>query len=446
MKRHELYNLLGLLLLIISIVSCTSEEGVIPDNKEIISLEVPLTRSNEENEDRIQNARIIVCHNTGTKGVIVNEDTPIQSIPNILFQVQVPVGYLNIYLIANEEASWNLGSITTANDLKNKIKDYNNVYPTVDPSSPIPMFGQYENVYVTKDGAVTKDGTVVDLNSSLGTVERIFSKVTLNLSCVYSQLQNGGSPIELKNVSVKRMPKYSYLVPYKNYPGTQTTDFFDGTSANIVTDFPFTGPVAQPTGFAGSTYFYIPEYKLVDTTYYTYISMVVNLVGGGAETEKEYKIVIGNGIGVDKNSYLLGPDKTVSDLVITRNTHYKFNIVIKNFDQTGDADVDIIAEIIPWNEGENIDPGIPKEYYLTILPASYFEINSSSSIIQVTVDTNYPGWSIDTSQCHLDMTVIQATDKLTITIPSTVAPGLYKIDILAGPVTKQIIINKTIPN
>lgn len=420
-------------------LSCTSEEQKlipIPSETEKITLEIPFTKANEANEDLIKSGRIIVCKNTGTKDVIVNTNVPIQTTPDIIFKVEVPVGYMNIYLIGNEDPLWNLNGISNSNDLKS-IKQFYTAYPIIDGNT-IPMFEQYENVYVDENGIVTNNGSTVDLNNPLGTVKRIFSKVSLNLECVYNDLQNGNDPIQLDSVSIKRMPKHSYLVPFQNYTGTQTTDFFSGANANVANDFPYTGPSTNRTGFNGSTYFYIPEHIMGDTTYYTYLSIVVNLVGGATETQREYKLVVGDGIADGKNDYLLGPNKTVPDVIVTRNTHYMFDVKITSYTETSGSDLDIIAKIVDW-DATPTDPKKPDEYSLSV---SDSEIQIASvpfnGVINVTTDCP-DGWSASSTSPGVNITG-QGGSKLTFDISSGSSP--WVIFVKAGKVERKITISQ----
>ncbi|GAB6395325.1 MAG: hypothetical protein MdMp024_1637 [Bacteroidales bacterium] len=371
----------------ICLASCISGEldNETPSTGRYTSLQIPLLRGSAADEDRIDNARIVVCRTTGAHDVLVNE---YRTAPNIAFDVIVPVGYVDLYLIANEQPYWDLNQTASSGQLKQVMQRYA-AYPKVDAQHSIPMFGKYENLYIDSDGSTSINGLPVNLHpAAQGTVERIFSKVTLNLQCEFAKLKNNGDPIEVKSVSVKSLPAGSYLSPAR-YLGTPPAGFFDGANAPA-SDYVYTN-----TGFSGSSSFYIPEYIVNDPDLYSYLSVTVNLKDDPA-ADREYKVVIGDGVkapGHD-NDYMLGDKKTVTDLNISRNTHYTFHAEITSFDISGEYEVELHSEVRVWKP-ETSRPDIPPACYLTI-SQSEFIIPASALPYDgvVAIDTDHPeGWS-----------------------------------------------------
>jgi hypothetical protein len=433
--------MLGICATLSGISSCLQEERF-PNGddrpEEFVSVRIPLTRGSQAEEDKIADARIIVCRTTGQQEILANKQ---QSAPNTTFNLILPVGYVNLYLIANEQKSWDMDRLASAAQLKQKMQTYA-AYPEVDGSHPVPMFGKFEQLYIHSDGTASanKSGDeFTDLASE--NVKRIFSKVTLALSCRFKDLSNGGIPVEVKSVSVKCMPKASYLWRAR-YTATAPAGFFDGAKAPA-TDYSPIREQNQTTGFSGTSTFYIPEYMVNDTALYTYLSVVVN-VAGSAHVEKEYKLVIGDGLKNKKNdnAYMLGKNKTVNDLNITRNTHYIFNAKILRFDLSGDKDIEVRTEVVTW-ESHASAPDIPPPFNFTV-SQSEFSIPADAIPYEgaTFIDTDHPeGWSAGSANTHVSLDGAPVGKR---------PPGQLKfkvtqksdavIEVKSGNITKRIII------
>jgi hypothetical protein len=418
-------------------VSCLQEEEYAGKSNrpgELVNVQIPFTRGSQAEEDQIAEARLIACYANGGQQVWVNK---LQSAPNTTFKLSLPVGTLNLYLIANEQKSWKLDQLTTATQLKEKMLNYA-AYPEVDASHPAPMFGKFEQLYIHSDGTTT-----ATQGGSLGgeNVQRIFSKVSLKLSCRFKDLANGGIPIEVKSVSVKRMPKASYLEQAR-YTGAYPAGFFDGVQAPA-TDYAPTYEQQQIAGFSGTSTFYVPEYLVNDTALYTYLSIVLN-VKGSAHVEKEYRLVIGDGLKNKQhdNAYMLGKNKTVNDLNITRNTHYVFEAKILGFDLTGNKDIALRTEVLTW-EAQSSAPEIAPPYNLTI-SQSEFAIPADAIPYEgaTTIETDHPeGWSAVSSQAHIVLEGAPIRQRPSGQLKFKVSrksEGL--IEVKSGPISKRIII------
>jgi hypothetical protein len=410
-----------------------SDENPIQEETTTILRVDPMTRGPEQEENyetKIQTARIIVTRLNGN--VVANRLFPL-----IGDTVRVPGGYLNVYLIANERSDWNLNSYTTtpltqltAADLKQKVYPFSD--PVVKADSIIPMFGKFENVLVDQYGNMSQNGTPI---SMIDTVERIFSKVTLDLSCLYSDLANGGAPIEVKSISVQHAPTKSYL-DAKRYTESAFFNCVTAFSAGNYTPM----PVANPTGFRDTSVFYIPEYLVNDTSLYCYLSIKVNLVSDPA-SEREYKIILGEGQKTHGNAFMNRSDTTrnVTDLSIFRNTHFRIAAKIKSFDITGEEDIDVKLKVIDWGDGD-ADDWEDGEYYFTVsqnafnvssIPYPYYGV--------IEIATDHPGgWSASRiSGTNIDPINLtgQPSGKLNFTVTGT---GTAVIAITVGSITKQV--------
>lgn len=323
--------------------SCSSEnidegEGKYPDG--LTTLTIPLTRGSAAEENNITKARVIIFTVKGGEATFYSNE--VLSAPAGVYTKLVPVGELNVYLIANELSSWNLSAIGTSSSpatLKSKIMTFA-AYPVINWTNPAPMYGEYEGVRIAQDGSTTLNGYAIDLKDTEGTVHRLYSKVSLSINCLFSDLPSS-SPITLESVSIKQMPKKSYLSSAR-YTESGTSAFFDGAAVAAVSG---TNYFPTGTGFTGDFEFYIPEYVVSDATKGTYISVVAHL-SSRPSTKLKYNIMLGD--SMDKGiAYMTRTGVTREDLTISRNTHYKVAISrIKGF---GEVDgMDIYAKAEPW--------------------------------------------------------------------------------------------------
>jgi hypothetical protein len=434
-------------------------------------------------DDSVARARMIIVDAFGK--VLVNDykpDAVIQTIVpdvttsppkkliHIIFRDSVPVGQASIFTVTNEYIGWNLGAYTVGstinvNDLKQKVRTFSD-YPNVDMGSPIPMAGIYENVYI-KDSTVYKNSSLTDTVYA-GDIERLYAKVTLELECHFADLvaSNGGAPIEVQSVGIRRMPAHSYLAPLQY---TLSSDFTNGSlytysnqvpqpshTFNYITNIPT--PATGEFKTAKIT-FYIPEYYLVDTAMYTYISVLTNLVGNTTAVVP-YRIVVGDGIDPDRNgvsghdnAWLLNPSspgRGVKDLRIQRNTHYQFLAHIKGFNISGDQVIEIHPRVLHWDEVGTLD-GVDEVDYQLILSQDEFYTPLSPVIYNgvVNITTDYSkGWKVIARSGNVTVTpavgTYSASGKLSFTYSDS-GHSVAVITVATGPndkIKKEIYINK----
>ena len=313
---------------------CTGEDGLPPSEAKETTLQYTLTRSAED-EGRVTNARMAVFNRIGNQ-VLVNTTTPKHG---LTFEETVPAGILNIYLVANELPSWNLGAVLTPSELKGKVLPFS-AYPVVDGTNDIPMLGSYENHPTTADIMTEiNDNTCPD-----GTVERLYAKVSLDLSCAFSDIDV--SKIILDKVRIRNLPTESYLYP----AGYSGSTFFDG--ADIVPSIVHGYDPANNTGFSHvGIEFYIPEYVITDRDKYSYLSIVAYESGKPTST-REYTLPIGDSIAVRTVEEMKGPSATLADLRISRNTHYQFTATIKAFNI---MEIEFSSKVVRWGDTGDID-------------------------------------------------------------------------------------------
>lgn len=410
------------LILLICLASCTSEESPYnPEGRGTTTLQYTLTKATAD-EERITGARLVVFNLAGH--VLVNTTTPKYG---WTFEELVPSGILHIYLIANEFPSWNLGAVTSPAELKEKVLSFT-AYPVVDTSTDIPMFGAFENHPTTAD-VITEinDNTFPD-----GTVERLYSKVSLDLSCNFTDL--GGKKIILDKIRIRSLPAESWLFP-AGYAGTS---FFDG--ADILPGTSHGYDVTDNTGFSNVELdFYIPEYLITDKSKYSYLSIVAYEALNPVST-REYKLAIGDSIAVRTIEEMKSASATLADLTVTRNRHYQFEAQIKGFDH----ELEVIARVVTWNGVE-----VPTTYptYLLAVSRDNFSL-ASGETGYIYITTDHPGgWSATigagTGQAqfsgYVAGTPYQPSGYLgvhvagTIIVPDTVI-------VTAGNMTKKIIV------
>ncbi|MDR2388721.1 MAG: hypothetical protein LBD89_02905 [Tannerellaceae bacterium] len=438
---------------LLGVTTCTSDEYS-SDNRDVtpskvdpfedgsVPVKIPLTKSvnDADPENRVVSVRLIIIRDN-----VVTNNKVIANIANTTTNVELtdiaPAGYVDLFVIVNELSEWdlgliNIGEVFSSSILKNKVLSFTN-YPIVSPTQPIPMFQMYENLRITVDGETLLNNTPVTLSS----VKRLYAKVTLNLNCTYTNLVNGGDPIEIKQVSIKSIPKESYLAPTP-YTETGASNFFDGSTLALKRDSNYTW---TNTGFTSNFLCYIPEYLVSDITRYMYISAIVNLVTD-VNAQREYKIVLGDGIP-NGNTYMLGNSKLYSDVRISRNTHYTFTGNITSFDIRGEEDIEIRPQILVW-EGVSVDESEFRVYKLTVSQEEFkLSQNTFSGVVDIFTDYS-GGWSAVLAPKQ------SGTLRTTLTSSSgTSGQGLLKFDyngqaitdadtikVTAGTVTKQILI------
>lgn len=454
---HIILLFLGLLLG--GLISCTSEEpGIVPiNNEEEVNIPFPFTKgqANTGNpEDSVATARLIVLRNGKVLKNILKDFSEINGESHIVFEkIPMNTGYADFFMITNEaSAGWNLsvstyaeGAVLSASALKSIVKNYN-AYPQVrDGLPPIPMVGIHEKMYVHSDSLTYKDwGKPSQEVVNTGEVERMYAKVSIDIDCVFADMPNLGDPVTIDSICIKTLPKKAYLAPISYWE----SDFFDGTTHPLTSEY-YTRTTDR---FDGSFSFYIPEYIITDTAQYAYIFVKLKLVNS-PDVTRDYRVVIGNGIGTDRNAYLLGNNKTIADLIINRNKHYNFVVHIKGFDGSSGSDLDIIGKIVDWN-ASSTDPEEPYEYDLSV-PNGDFKIGSGAYEGVATITTDHKnGWRATLGGSYgTDCTITEPSNAGTVNQYGTklkfrIAAGATQpsdgwiINVKAGKINKQIKVTR----
>ncbi|MDR1745956.1 MAG: hypothetical protein LBR49_01615 [Tannerella sp.] len=462
-RGYIIYHLIGICLLLAGAVSCVSEYDVTPktepESEEKVVIRLPFqTKGTYQEESDIFKARIIVFKADGT--FVLTDTIPENPTGYVTptFVDTVPAGHLNIYLIANELPTWNLNTVTTEAQLKAVL--YSEYYPSpgwpeADATHHVPMFGEYKNVLVDAVGNETpilwRPG-----GDNSATVERIFAKVTFILTCQFSDQLNGGVPIELSDISFKRMPNYSSLVATRytgSFPlGFHNKDAIGGKGISSAYS-------ENATGFRDSVTFYVPEYLVNDTSLFSYISLTANVTGATA-LSKTYRVIMGEGWdkAIGSSAYFLtsahqhkfmrgdtvdryGNERTVLDLDIRRNTHYIFYATLKNFDLTGDEDVEIYLKVADWTE-KPLSPWDVGEKSLTLSRSVFSGVGAGFEGV-VYVDTDSPdGWTATVASGSIVLIDNAGATTTYTNEPSGQlrfrANGNGEINVVVGTVTKKI--------
>jgi len=367
MKNKILYTIPGLILFLFLSFSCSNEKPIVPTDQNTVYLDLPFTRAGDPTEEnRMATVRMIVVQ-SGTGKVVVNTTSPYDSdIPDQTwhkFKELVPVGYIDIYIFANELSSWGLSTYTVGSTLslaaiKAKTLDLTD-YPEVDASHFIPMFLYHEMVKIDQYGDMTKGG--VPLTEFK--VVRIFSKLQLNINCRFYKLPDfnistNNYSLILDSVYIRRMPKTSWLVA-KTHDQPGDSNFFDGTYldpsfATLTKPYAYDNPNPSlyddgvtTDGFYHEYVLYLPEYIIADVSKFTYL--VITAHTSLNPTRFHYKLVLGN--GMDGNTFEYMQTTTdPADLTITRNTWY----TIKVTDIIGFGDelipIILVADVNVWQE------------------------------------------------------------------------------------------------
>lgn len=314
-------------------LSCTSGETIVPTpEEETTTLQVGMTRASEL-ESRLGKVRMVVFDIR--QKCLINTTTPKSG---VTFEEVVPAGYLDIHLIANELDEWDLDNVSSPSELRAKVLSFT-VYPVVNDAHLIPMYGAY--------GVQAAANSITEINDNtypLGTVERLYAKATLELSCDFATM---GHAITLERIRIKNLPHSSFLAP-NVYPGDT---FFDG--AIVVPTLADNGyDSSDPDGFSGVVAeFYIPEYLIREKAEYSYLSVTASLTSSPSVI-REYKIPIGDGMATKNIDEMKGSGATLADLTITRNTHYTCIATITGFDA---EEIEFSSKVVRWGEAEDVD-------------------------------------------------------------------------------------------
>ena len=249
-----------------------------------------------------------------------------QNIFNIQMDLQIATGYYEFILIANEETSWNLGSITTNHQFKNSAELKNhlntivseaNLQTKVTANSGMPMMASaYINVPFV-DGATEANPQIVFPTIKL---KRTLAKVEVNLT---NQDVNNGNII-FEAASVYKIKK----VTLRNV--NQRYNVLEGDAASLTeTSGTVSNELTHNTGeaYTGTIISaYMAERKNITTE--------ANAVTADITVEKAGEEIT--------YSIPIYQNPATKDYSIYRNTLYRLNCIL-----VGTA-LKVTLEIMPW--------------------------------------------------------------------------------------------------
>jgi hypothetical protein len=425
-----------------------------------LPINLPVTKAINDNnpENKIISARLIVIKNSivSNNKTFKIENGHLLHLDSVYVLDTIPVGTVDMFIIVNEKTEWGLGSIAKKSiyfpeDIERKTLTFS-AHPVVDDSNPIPMYRQYRGLHISNEGVFSHGGTVIAMKN-LGEVDRLYAKVTLALKATFTDMANGGDPIKIDSVSIKSMPKQSYLTPaagllYPAAPG----GYFNGQVFAPATLNESGNYTADAAGLSDSIIWYIPEHRLSDTTYLTYISIKASLKDNTLPGEQvEFKkIILGDGAdNIPQDSLRIGSYNNagipLNNWFITRNTHYKVNATVKSFDKMDGSAVDVIMKVVGWTS-VSIDGGI-WQYELKVSQDEFHIDGTIAYEGVVTVETTYSeGWSAtattdvkfgDSSGNYtLTSLPLQTGTQLRFRSDGSLSAG--SISVTAGPIVKKI--------
>ena len=371
-KTKAIYGvILSLALLLMG--SCVKEPGVQNGNEASLSLVFPTSRGPGDDPEFVMETLRVIIFESNTLGAetgspVLNKlylpDAGLLAIHEI-----VPVGYLNIYIIANETANLgDLSLISSSPTLRTKLLDYHagkNVLPLPMGLPTIPailMYSEYRAAKIDESGVFTHPKAKVGSGGeTILEVERTIAKITVSIDCEFANIP-GNTEIALTGARIVNMPYSPWLVANSlPYGGSAVGDYFNSPALSmtsyIVPKLDPSPPNAAigiktiPTGFT----FYMPEHvpgvpSASNRGYYTYLELTGNTVGAVPALSLIYKIPLGNGLGTSIYTidYLLENYATIpaSVLTVSRNTHYILNLNIKGLGMREALEVIVTAK--PW--------------------------------------------------------------------------------------------------
>jgi hypothetical protein len=425
------------------------KEDTDPFKEGELPVDLPVTRAVNDGdpENTIKTARLIVIKNS----VVANNKMVTVASGAVNISDIIPVGTIDMFIIVNEEGrGWGLDAITVndtyfSENIEKKILSFS-AYPVVDATNQIPMYRQFKGLHVSNSGAFTFEGSpIVDMNK-LGEVDRLYAKVTLAVGAVFANTV-GKDPIQIDSMSIKSMPKFSYLTPSVGYLYPAAGEYFNGAVSGKTAKYD-----ESTTEVHDTITWYIPESRLSDPANLTYISIKASLADNILpEEQEEYKIAIGdgafNGVSGYTQAQMFAGNIPMSALFVTRNTHYDVSATITSFSKTNESEIDVITKIIIW-EPVKIDDKEVSEYDLNVSQDEFHFTGPGAFRGLITVDTNYPqGWTAAGSE---DVKFIDSSGNYVLTnLPlqtgtqlrfesTTSLPDPGYINITAGPIVKKI--------
>lgn len=270
-----------------------------------INLKLPVSlATTTDKEQEIKDAHFY-AYGTDSKPIAYQKITGSKS-----QKIVIPVGKCDIYIVANYTGS-KLNANTPRATLEGETFTIAQVI-----GQPFVMLGMYKGVIISREGKIMYAGTDITQNLK---PERIAAKVTLNI--------NAAETVVIDSVCINNRANASFLMPNKPYVPTNTDN------NNVKLKVP-----------ANTYSFYLPEY-IVDESHKkksTYVTVYAK-VGADKQTEKVYKIYIGDWFGYSKKYHewnwegMTGNDPSevkandnsgkigIDGLSVTRNKHYIFD-------------------------------------------------------------------------------------------------------------------------
>ncbi len=333
MKREIKYSILVaalLLLLPIGFSSCLKNEPFEGDACIITSIPNASMRGGALtiDDETIEKVRVLVFvkSNGGLeKNVLYVKDT--DEFQNPFHMCGLVQGMKDIYVVANESESLNLGAITNKSQLLEKMADA--ISTPIDPSKPLMMTGELTSQNLTATNLVTIPLT------------RIATKISLKF-----KKENADDNVKITKVSLLSNTGKTTL-----YPVPTATSVYTQTYWNWV--HPLTSPLdvaVSETVIAGHESIYLYENLTADATDKTHATQLeVEALFNNIPTT--YRVYVNETVAVPGDGTPGNPNSSTVDVAdhlykIKRNHHYVITGIIKNLGEFNG--LEIIYEIMPW--------------------------------------------------------------------------------------------------
>ena len=350
------------------------------NGKASLSFAIPTSRgSGDDPEFVMEKLRVIIFESTSLgveTGIPMLNKLYFPDAEVFVFNEVVPVGHLNIYIIANETDNLgDLSLISASSTLRAAMLNYtttpgNNVLPPPNGLPSIPavlMYSEYKAAKVDLDGVLTHHQAKIGSGGeTVLLVDRTIAKITVHINCDFASML-GNTKISLTGARIVSMPYYPALLANQVYTGSASTDYFNSASlslASYITSVldpapPNTDVIGFKTIPSGFT-FYMPESVpgapgASNRGRYTYLELTGVSVGTVPVLNLLYKVPLGDGLGITVGAteytadYLLDNYATVpaSVLTVSRNTHYNLTLNITGLGMREALEVIVTAKA--WN-------------------------------------------------------------------------------------------------
>lgn len=330
MKREIKYSILVaalLLLLPIGFSSCLKNEPFEGDACIITSIPNASMRGGALtiDDETIEKVRVLVFvkSNGGLeKNVLYVKDT--DEFENPFAMCGLVQGMKDIYVVANESESLNLGAITNKSQLLEKMADA--ISTPIDPSKPLMMTGE-----LTSQNLVATNSVNIPLT-------RVAAKISLKF-----KKENTTDDVKITKVSLLSNTGKTTLYPTT---ATFTQTFWDWVH-------PLSSPLdvaVSETVIGGYESIYVYENLTADATDKTHATQleVIALFNNIPTT---YRVYVNETITSPGDDTPGNPNESTVDVAdhlykIKRNHHYVITGIIKNLGEFNG--LEIIYEIMPW--------------------------------------------------------------------------------------------------